>query len=110
MKSFLLIFASMLILPCIVFSQHTDNKDSGNKTKSKIVVVKKPIKTQSVNLSRYTYKYSSEYRIDNGVPDDFPKYIDTGNHKIDAANYYNAKQQWIRNNPEGFEKIKHLAL
>jgi len=109
MKQALLILISMLILPCLAFSQQTDNQNV-NQPKSKMVVIKKHVNTRSQNSTRSTYKYSSEYRIANGVPDDFPKYTDTGNHKLDCANYNNAKQQWIKNNPARFEKIKHLAL
>jgi len=41
---------------------------------------------------------------------DFPVYIDTGNEKQDEENYENRKQEWIKNNPERFKKIKHLSL
>ena len=44
------------------------------------------------------------------IPADFPKYIDTGNPKKDRADYHEAKQKWIKENPEAFEKIKHLHL
>lgn len=53
---------------------------------------------------------TEEYLIQNNVPSDFPRYIDTGNPKQDCARYHEAKQDWIRNNPELYEKIKHLNL
>jgi len=49
-------------------------------------------------------------KTSQNIPDDFPKYIDTGNPKIDKDNYYEAKQEWIKNNPERFEKIRTLNL
>ncbi len=55
-------------------------------------------------------KNLDDYRKKNNVPEDFPKFIDTGNPKKDLDNYYKAKQEWIRKNPERFEKIKHLNL
>ncbi|MFH2094245.1 MAG: hypothetical protein ABIJ16_00990 [Bacteroidota bacterium] len=44
------------------------------------------------------------------IPESFPKYIDTGNPKEDEAAYYEAKQKWIREYPDEYEKIKHLNL
>lgn len=44
------------------------------------------------------------------IPESFPKFIDTGNPKTDEANYHDAKQKWIKEHPEEFEKIKHLHL
>lgn len=44
------------------------------------------------------------------IPDSFPKYFDTGNPKKDEADYYDAKMKWIEENPDEFEKIKHLKL
>ncbi len=55
-------------------------------------------------------KNLEQYRKENNVPEDFPRFIDTGNPKKDLDNYYKAKQEWIKNNPERFEKIKHLNL
>ncbi len=49
-----------------------------------------------------------ETRIE--IPVSFPKYIDTGDPKHDEENYYQAKQLWIKEHPEEFEKIKHLNL
>jgi len=44
------------------------------------------------------------------LPADFPKYIDTGNKKQDLANFHEAKQKWIKENPERFKKIQKLNL
>ena len=39
------------------------------------------------------------------LPSDFPKYINTGNKKLDDANYDNAKQEWINNNPQRYKAL-----
>lgn len=44
------------------------------------------------------------------IPESFPKYIDTGNPKEDEANYYEAKQKWIKDHPDEYQKIRHLNL
>jgi len=44
------------------------------------------------------------------LPSDFPIFKETGNPKQDLANFHDAKQAWIKANPERFEKIKHLNL
>lgn len=44
------------------------------------------------------------------LPSDFPKFLDTGNSKNDLQIFHDAKQKWITENPERFEKIKHLNL
>jgi len=44
------------------------------------------------------------------LPTDFPVFIDTGNKKQDLANFHDAKQKWIKENPERFKKIQKLNL
>ena len=105
-----LVFVTILMLPFLSFSQQTDNKVLNKKNKVIAVAVKKQVNPQAIHNECPTYIYSDEYRNANGVPEDFPKYINTGNSKTDAAHYYQQKQLWIKNNPERFEKIKHLAL
>lgn len=105
-----LTIALILMLPLLSFSQKTVNKETNNKSESTAIVVKKQIQPLVVHSERPTYIYSDEYRNSNGVPEDFPKFVNTGNSKLDADTYYYAKQLWIKNNPERFEKIKHLAL
>ena len=41
------------------------------------------------------------------LPEDFPKYIDTGNPSFDIQDYINRKQEWINNNPEKYAKISN---
>jgi len=44
------------------------------------------------------------------LPSDFPKYIDTGNKKQDLATFHEAKQKWIKENPERYKKLQKLNL
>lgn len=111
----ILILVLIFMLPFLSFSQQTVNKEPINKSLSTSVAVKKQINpiaigSQTVPNEQKIDIYSDEYRNSNGVPIDFPHYIDNGNPKLDKANYHDAKQEWIKNNPERFEKIKHLAL
>lgn len=106
----ILTIALILLLPLLSFSQQTDNKALSKKNKTAVVVEKKQINSQAIHNEQLIDIYSDEYRNANGVPEDFPRYKDTGNPKLDKANYHDAKQLWIKNNPERFEKIKQLAL
>lgn len=36
----------------------------------------------------------------------FPKYIDTGNPEQDQSNYAARKAEWIKNNPEAYERMQ----
>lgn len=38
-------------------------------------------------------------------PENFPVLIETGNPQLDEENFANAKQEWIKNNPEAFKKM-----
>jgi nitrate/TMAO reductase-like tetraheme cytochrome c subunit len=93
-----------------VFAQQT--KTNYKITPPTSVKVKKTEKKASNKYqSKIEYlKNLEQYRKENNVPEDFPRFIDTGNPKNDLDNYYKAKQEWIKNNPEKFEKIKHLNL
>lgn len=100
----------LAILPFLGFSQQSNVKIPGAKKETKVVVIKKDHKNLQVHNQRPNYFYTEEYRIANGIPNDFPRYIETGNPKLDGENYYEAKQAWIKSNPDRFEKIKHLSL
>jgi hypothetical protein len=41
------------------------------------------------------------------LPEDFPKYIDTGNPEQDRANYRKAKNAWIATHPEEYKKLNN---
>lgn len=38
-------------------------------------------------------------------PEDFPKFVDTGNPDKDAARFDEQKRQWIENNPEKYKAM-----
>ena len=109
MKIQLLILA-FAILPVLTFAQKSIEKTVGLKKETKVVVIKKQHNSQQTHNQRPTKIHSEEYRIANNIPSDFPRFIDTGNPKVDGENYFNAKQAWIKANPTRFEKIKHLSL
>jgi len=67
-------------------------------------------KTDVKEKSITKFKNMEQYRQENNVPNDFPRYKDTGNPKADLDRYHKAKQKWIKKNPERFEKIKTLNL
>lgn len=106
----ILTIALILTLPLFAFSQQTVKNEPIKKNSTSYFAVKKQINSQTVSNKQNIDIYSDEYRNLNGIPADFPHYIDNGNLKLDKVNYHNAKQEWIKNNPERFEKIKHLAL
>ena len=109
MKIQILILA-LFIMPFFAFSQQIGNKNPGKKQLTNTVVVKKQIHTQPTLVAESETVNIEVYRKANNVPDDFPRYKDTGNSKLDVTKYHDAKQEWIKNNPVRFEKIKHLAL
>lgn len=44
--------------------------------------------------------------INNIVPyEDYPKFIDTGNHDEDLKDYNQRKQKWINDNPEKYKQL-----
>lgn len=102
----------IIFLSLVSYSQQVDkdNKENSLQT-SKKVQKKSTIKQLDIRvIASSKYQHIEQYRIENNVPDDFPKYVDTGNPKVDNANYYEEKQKWIKKNPGRFEKIKHLNL
>jgi hypothetical protein len=41
----------------------------------------------------------------SAIPDDFPKFVNTGNALYDQEVYDKAKSEWIRNNPERYKAM-----
>ena len=69
-------------------------------------------KTASVDNFGYAAGPGSEGKVkrENTIvifPNDatFPKYVNTGNKQLDDADYLNAKNLWIKNNPSKYEKL-----
>lgn len=114
MKKSVFIVVSVFFLSFYSFGQQANNKNLEKKTSLETnVKTKKTPASKTIDVrekSMRKFKNMEQYRQDNNVPDDFPRYIDTGNSKIDLTNYYNAKQKWIKKNPERFELIKTLNL
>ncbi len=113
MKKSLIILIGFFLLSGVIVAQDYDTYD--NSMKNRKVLVKKEKKSETVTHDYLKEKIEylknlDEYRRINGVPEDFPRFKDTGNPKADLDRYYQAKQEWIKNNPERFEKIKHLNL
>lgn len=94
----------------VMVSAQTKEEFSQTKPKPHVVVKKRVVSPVNLQKKNTIDIHSEEYRQKNNIPDDFPRYINTGNEKQDEELYFNAKQEWIKNNPERFEKIKHLAL
>ena len=112
------ILSIIIFLSGFVVNSYAQTKSSSNTGDEKIVtpkgntlVVKKRSNTESTKVrEKETPGNTEKYRKENGVPEDFPKYKNTGNSKLDADRYYQAKQEWIKLHPVEFQKIKHLTL
>jgi hypothetical protein len=113
----IIVLASMLVVSSVVFSQ--TNQNSNNKTlKGKKEVLKEdPNKKGCPSCPKSDNEFGQTESIDINfeikklevvLPSDFPSYVDTGNPKQDLANFHEAKQEWIKNNPENLKKIKHI--
>ncbi len=101
----------LLVFPfCIMGQTNEQNPHPFKKSTSEKKVIVQKVKAnqkQAVVVPNYP---TEAYLKANNVPDDFPRYHDTGNPKLDGARYHEAKQAWIKKNPKAFEKIKHLNL
>lgn len=97
-----------IFLSYLLSAQNNLNSEAAKKQQVKLEVSEVKMSVQQAEIKR-CYP-TEEYLIQNNVPEDFPRYKDTGNPKQDCARYHEAKQEWIRNNPERYEKIKHLNL
>ncbi len=76
-------------------------------TSSGKIVSKVPIQdvSQSKSPSPKANIGNEVQRSNNTLPPSFPKYVDTGNAKEDQKQYYEAKQNWIIDNPELYKSI-----
>lgn len=63
-----------------------------------------PKKTVAPSVKQSNKKEPVERSIP-GMPESFPKYIDTGNKQEDDKNYNIAKKKWIEENPELYKKL-----
>lgn len=108
------IVISIVLSFCFIAGYAQENDKNQTGTKENPVEIKKAknqvsvVLTKEVDAEGNVKVITTETKVI--IPESFPKYIDTGDPKQDEANYYEAKQKWIRENPEEFEKIKHLNL
>ena len=113
MKKTVFIVLSAFFLSFISYGQQVQENSVPKKTQLETNVKQKQVSTSKVDIrekSMAKFKNMEQYRKEHNVPDDFPRYKDTGNPKIDLDRYYKAKQKWIKKNPEQFERIKTLNL
>ena len=104
---------SVLFFSFVGYGQQAQENTITPKSQLETNVKQKQVSTAKVDVrekSMEKFKNMEQYRQDNNVPDDFPRYKDTGNPKTDLAKYQKAKEKWIKKNPEKFEKIKTLNL
>jgi len=88
-----------LTISSFVFSQTNNNKE-----------LKKALKNNNTEHYSSCPKSVNNSKTKSLLPADFPKFIDTGNAKLDDNNFHKAKQKWIKENPIRFQEIKHLNL
>ncbi len=105
------IFVFLLILPVFIFGQQDQQNPQkiDKKITTQKVLVQKVKATEKKACVEQNYP-TEAYLKANNVPDNFPRFKDTGNPKLDRTRYSDEKQAWIKKHPQEFEKIKHLTL
>lgn len=103
---------SFFLFPFIVFSQQSEKKENIQKKETYNSEVKQLVLTQEqqVIAGQMIKPCTEDERILLGIPEDFPRCLNTGNKRQDEDNYYKAQGVWIKNNPERFKKIKNTSL
>ncbi len=113
MKRTALIIIPILLLSSIGYSQQLQKNAFSKNSQIETNIKQKQTSVQKTDVSEQSmekFENMEQYRQEHNVPDDFPRYKDTGNRKTDMDRYYKAKQNWIKKNPERFELIKNLNL
>lgn len=105
---------ALFLMPILTYSQQNDEKSNVLKKEASVKTVKRADlnddQKQSASCKQMIKPCSEAERISNGIPDDFPRCLNTGNKRQDEDNYYKAQEVWINNNPERFKKIKNTSL
>ena len=99
MRKLFLAFAMLSLFSAVSFAQ-VNVKETNNSNKELLKTAPNSELSQSENNLNTTQK----------LPEDFPVFKDTGNKKEDRKIFHEAKQEWIKNNPERFEKIRNYNL
>ncbi len=105
---------ALFLMPILTFSQQSEEKNNVIKKESTEKVIKRvdlnQIQVQQSGSQQMIKPCNEEERIAKGIPDDFPRCLNSGNQRQDEDNYYKAQQIWITNNPDRFKKIKNNSL
>ena len=99
MRKLFLAFAMLSLFSAVSFAQ-VNVKETNNSDKELLKTAPNSELSQSENNLNTTQK----------LPEDFPVFKDTGNKKEDRKIFHEAKQEWIKNNPERFKKIRNYNL
>ncbi len=112
-KATLFVFA--IAISTTVFSQENIVKVNKAQVKSTTLSAKKAttasgsektLMADTKKKEKYVKYSSSEFRTQNNIPANFPKYTDTGNIHKDTGNYDVDLKAWIKNNPDKYNEIK----
>ena len=102
-----LLLISLILISAFAMSQSKPEKIKPvEKRIAKDQVMVKLEKQKDENGKDIIVSHTTKIKI----PESFPNYIDTGDPKKDENVYHEAKMKWIKEHPEGYEKIKHLNL
>jgi hypothetical protein len=104
MKKSNVLLGLLLLASVSLFSQTKTSQTKTSQIKTK--------KELTINSDLKVIKEQSKTSVmtQEKLPSDFPLYKNTGDKKADGQAFHDAKQKWIKDNPERFEKIKHLNL
>jgi len=58
------------------------------------------VDTSAIHISDKAKHQQKKNNSHRPLPDDFPKYINTGNPEKDQEDYQQRREQWIKENPE----------
>lgn len=86
----------------ILKSERTKNTVKSSSTPANVDSEKKYSGTQKANNQVKKSKSVNESEKIQPLPDDFPKYENTGNPEKDRADYLKRREDWIEKNPDLF--------
>jgi len=110
MKKYVLIIITIAFISGVKAQSDVDFKSLNYTPNLLLQDAHEEVGVKKADISALPEKYTEEYRKKHNIPEDFPKYIDTGDRKHDMNLYHERKQEWIKNNPELYNRIKHISL